>query len=153
MAKIVPISTADSRIEARARLASVDGVLDWYLLGVATGLGVAAGVATVWLLSRGAQLRPLAAVILAVAVGGVVAIGILAAGWAFLAGGVGLAVAAASVRRLAAAAFPAAALGAVVLAAIPLVGFAEALLVPVLGSRLGRRAEQRYAGLRVLARD
>jgi hypothetical protein len=130
----------------------MDGVLDWYLLGVATGLGVAAGVAVVWLGRRG-PLRPLAAVLLAAAVAAVVAIGVLAVGWAFVGGGAGLVLAAASVRRLAAAALPAAALAAAALAAVPLVGFAEAALAPVLGARLGRRAEQRYAGLRVLARD
>ena len=130
----------------------MDGVLDWYLLGVATGLGVAAGVAVVWLAGRG-PLRLLAAVLLAGAIAAVVAIGVLAIGWAFVGGGAGLAIAAASVRRLAAAALPAAALAAAALAAIPLVGYAEALLAPVLGARLGRRAETRYAGLRVLAKD
>jgi hypothetical protein len=130
----------------------VDGVLDWYLLGVATGLGVAAGVAAVWLAVRG-PLRPLAAVVLAGAIALVVVIALVAVGWAFAGGGAGLVVAAASFRRLAAAALPAAALAAAALAAVPLVGFAEALLAPVLGARLGRRAETRYAGLRVLAKD
>jgi hypothetical protein len=135
-----------------SRLAGVDGILDWYLLGVATGLGVAAGVAVVWLVSR-SPTRPLAAVVLAVASAAVVVIALLAVGWALVGAGAGLAVAAASVRRLAAAALPAAALAAAVLAAVPLAGFAEALLAPVLGARLGRRADSRYAGLRVLARD
>jgi hypothetical protein len=130
----------------------VDGVLDWYLLGVATGLGVAAGVAVVWLAARG-PLRPLAALVLAGGIAAVVVIAVLAVGWAFVGGGAGLAIAAASVRRLAVAALPAAALAAAALAAIPLVGFAEAVLAPVLGARLGRRAETRYAGLRVLAKD
>lgn len=130
----------------------MDGLLDWYLLGVATGLGVAAGVATVWLAGRG-PLRPLAALTLAAAVALVVVIGVLAVGWALVGGGAGLALAAASARRLAAAALPAAALAAAALAAVPLAGFAEAVLAPVLGARLGRRAETRYAGLRVLAKD
>jgi hypothetical protein len=130
----------------------VDGVLDWYLLGVATGLGVAAGVAVVWLANR-ASLRPLAGLLLAAAVAAVVVIGVVAVGWAFVGGGAGLVLGAASVRRLAAAALPAAALAAAALAAVPLAGFAEALLAPVLGARLGRRADTRHAGLRVLAKD
>ncbi len=130
----------------------MDGVLDWYLLGVATGLGVAAGVATVWLTGQ-APLRPLAAVLLAVAVAAVTVIAVLAVGWALVGAGAGLAVAAVSVRRLAAAALPAAGLAAAALAAIPLVGFLEALLAPVLATRLSRRADERYAGLRVLAKD
>ena len=130
----------------------MDGVLDWYLLGVATGLGVAAGVAVVWLANR-ASLRPLAGLLLAAAVAAVVVIGVVAVGWAFVGGGAGLVLGAASVRRLAAAALPAAALAAAALAAVPLAGFAEAILAPVLGARLGRRADTRHAGLRVLAKD
>ena len=130
----------------------MDGVLDWYLLGVATGLGVAAGVAVVWLANR-ASLRPLAGLLLAAAVAAVVVIGVVAVGWAFVGGGAGLVLGAVSVRRLAAAALPAAALAAAALAAVPLAGFAEALLAPVLGARLGRRADTRHAGLRVLAKD
>lgn len=130
----------------------MDGVLDWYLLGVATGLGVSAGIAAIWLATR-APLRPVGAVVLAAAVGLVAVIAVLAVGWALAGAGAGLAIAGVSMRRLAAAALPAAALAAAVLAAIPLVGFAEAVLAPVLAARLGRRAETRYAGLRVLARD
>jgi predicted TIM-barrel enzyme len=130
----------------------VDGLLDWYLFGVAAGLGVAAGIAVVWV-ARRAPLRPLALVLAAAAAVAVVAIGVLAVGWALVGGGVGLALSAASARRLAPAALPAAGLVAAALAAIPLVGFLEALLAPVLGARLGRRADTRHAGLRVLARD
>jgi hypothetical protein len=39
------------------------------------------------------------------------------------------------------------------LAWIPAVGFVEAAVVPALGGRLRRRAPERYAGLRSLARD
>jgi hypothetical protein len=130
----------------------VDGVLDWYLLGVATGLGVSAGIASVWLAGR-AALRPLAVLVLTGAVALVVAIAVLAVGWALVGGGVGLAVAAASMRRLAATALPAAALAAAAFAAVPLAGYVEAVLAPVVGARLGRRADTRYAGLRVLAKD
>jgi hypothetical protein len=130
----------------------MDGVLDLYLLGVATGLGVAAGVAAVWLASRG-SLRALAALVGLGAIAGAVLIAVLAVGWALVGAGAGVGLGAFSVRRLAAAALPAAALGAAALAIVPLAGFAEALLAPFVGARLGRRAETRYAGLRVLAKD
>jgi hypothetical protein len=47
-------------------------------------------------------------------------------------------------------------LGAIVLAAlalIPGVGYAEAVVIPALATRLRRRNGERYAGLRILARD
>lgn len=130
----------------------MDGALDWYLLGVATGLGVAAGVAVAWLARRG-PLPALGGALLAGAVAAVVAIAILAVGWAIVGGAAGLGLALAGVRRLAAQALPAAALAAAALAIVPVLGFAEAVLAPVLGARLGRRAETRHAGLRILAKD
>jgi hypothetical protein len=36
---------------------------------------------------------------------------------------------------------------------VPVVGYLEAIAVPVLGLRLRRREGKRYAGLRTLARD
>src|SRR5207249_564995 len=39
------------------------------------------------------------------------------------------------------------------LALVPFVGYAEAVLVPAVGARLRRRDGERYAGLRILARD
>jgi hypothetical protein len=47
----------------------------------------------------------------------------------------------------------AALLGAVVLAAIPLLGYVAVAAAPVAGARLQRRADARHAGLRVLAKD
>jgi hypothetical protein len=47
-------------------------------------------------------------------------------------------------------------LAALVLAAvalIPIAGYVEAVLLPVLGLRVRKRAPERYAGLRTLARD
>jgi hypothetical protein len=47
-------------------------------------------------------------------------------------------------------------LAAVVVAAlafVPLVGYLEAVALPALAARLRRRAGERYAGLRILARD
>ena len=58
-----------------------------------------------------------------------------------------------SLRRLSAEAIPAAVLGAVVLAAIPLLGYLAVVVAPVAGTRLSRRAESRHAGLRILAKD
>ena len=48
------------------------------------------------------------------------------------------------------------ALAALVVAAlglIPGVGYLEALALPALGARIRRRGGERYAGLRILARD
>ena len=58
-----------------------------------------------------------------------------------------------ALRRLSADALPAALLGAVVLAAIPLLGYVAVAAAPVAGARLQRRADARHAGLRVLAKD
>ena len=46
-----------------------------------------------------------------------------------------------------------AAVGIAVLALIPVVGYVEAVAVPALAARLRRRGGDRYAGLRILARD
>jgi hypothetical protein len=130
----------------------MDGVLDWYLLGVAAGLGVAVGIAAVWL-ARGALLRPVAAAALLAFLSAGVVIALLAVVWAAVALVGGAAIAAASVRKLAAEALPAAALGAALVALVPLLGYVEAVAAPFLGRRLDRRAGSRYAGLRVLAKD
>ena len=47
----------------------------------------------------------------------------------------------------------AAALLVAALALVPVVGYLEALALPVLGLRARRRRGERYAGLRILARD
>jgi hypothetical protein len=36
---------------------------------------------------------------------------------------------------------------------VPLVGYLEAVTAPLVGGRLRRRASEKYAGLRVLAKD
>ena len=46
-----------------------------------------------------------------------------------------------------------AAIAAAGLAWVPVVGYLEALALPALAARLRRRAPERYAGLRTLARD
>ena len=48
---------------------------------------------------------------------------------------------------------PVAAIVVAALALIPGVGYLEALALPALGARLRRRGGERYAGLRILARD
>ena len=51
----------DIRLGAVATLAWMDGVLDWYLLGVAAGLGVATGIAVVALVPLVGYLEAVAA--------------------------------------------------------------------------------------------
>jgi hypothetical protein len=125
----------------------VDGLLDWYLLGVVAGLGVAAGVmlfrwrvvtALAWSAALAVAIVLVALALPPWAIAVFAATGVLA--WIFL-------------RRLSPAAVPAAFLGATVLAFVPAVGYVLPLVAPVAGSRLSRRAGSRYAGLRVLAKD
>jgi hypothetical protein len=127
----------------------MDGALDWYVLGVVFGLGVAAGAAVA------GALRAPAWVVLAVlaATAALVLVFAVLPWWAIAAFAVALAVAFYSLRRLSSEAIPAAVLGAVVLAAIPLLGYAALVAAPIAGTRLNRRAESRHAGLRILAKD
>jgi hypothetical protein len=105
----------------------VDGWLDWYLLGVVVALVFAAAA---------------------------VAIALLTLEWWAILVFVGAAlVSGLAFRRLSPAARPLAALVAVGIALVPLLGYALVVAVPLAGARLGRRAETRYAGLRVLAKD
>jgi hypothetical protein len=128
----------------------VEGVLDWYLLGVVIGLGVAAGAAA--LLARRSTL--VGAFALAVAVGGAAAIALAALPlWTLVAGAAAAILGAGALRRLSSAALPFAFLVLAALAAVPVAGYVEALAAPVLGERISRRAGARYAGLRVLAKD
>jgi hypothetical protein len=130
----------------------MDGIVDWYLVGVAAGLGVVAGAALVFVLGgRAGWLLGSSALLLAVA-GGVV-IAAAAVIWAAVALAGGAALGLVSLRRLSREALPAAILGAAALAAVPALGYVEAIAAPLLGRRLGRRAGSRYAGLRILAKD
>ena len=127
----------------------MEGVLDWYVLGVVFGLGIAAGAAAV------GALRAAVWVVVAVVVG-VVALALVVVvlpWWTIAAFAVALAVGFVSLRRLSAEAVPAAILGAVVAAAIPLLGYLAVAAAPIAGGRLNRRAESRHAGLRILAKD
>ena len=127
----------------------MDGLLDWYLVGVAVGLGVAAGVPG----TRRDVNRALSVGIVLAAAIAAGAIAALATGWAAVAALVGVAIGVFSFRHLSQAAVPAAALALAALALVPVLGYALALAAPILGRRLRRRASGRYAGLRVLAKD
>jgi hypothetical protein len=127
----------------------VDGILDWYLLGVVVGLGVTAGVA-----ATAARGRLAYGILALAAAAGAVVVDVLALPWwALLAAAAAALAAWLALRRLSADALPAALLACVVLTALPALGYAAAVAVPVAGARLGRKAGSRYAGLRVLAKD
>ena len=128
----------------------MDGLVDWYLLGVVAGLGVTAGVAT--LLARTKLLVGVAAVAVALAAAAAIVISALP-GWALAVLGVGGLVGLLALRRLTPAALPFAVLVLAALAVVPAAGYAAALAAPIVGARVSRRADTRYAGLRVLARD
>ena len=128
------------------------GILDWYLVGLAAGLGATAGAAFVWALTGG-RTAPVAAAAAVAAVAGGVLVAVLATGWAAVALAAGAAVSLVSLRRLSADALPAALAGSAVLAVVPALGYLVVLAAPLLGQRLGRRAGSRYAGLRILAKD
>jgi hypothetical protein len=137
----------------------------WYWIGVSVGLGAAGGV-----LVAGVAARIVVAAIVAAAL---VGIGLGYAidawqpgGWIDLLGGAAGGVAASlgalqivrgALRRGGTAGGTAALVaGAALLVAglawIPAVGYLDALALPVLAARLRRRAPERYAGLRTLAK-
>ena len=133
---------------------------DWYTIGILVGLGAAIGVAATGLLRR---------VLVALIVAGAVslAIGLVFGQWDEAAGGLvgsfcgslgSATLVAGALRRGGTRGGTAAllALAAVVgaaLAFVPVLGYLEALAVPVLGARLRRRSPDTHAGLRTLARD
>jgi hypothetical protein len=133
---------------------------DWYTIGILAGVGTALGIA-----AAAALRRTLPALVLAVAA----AVGI---GFAFgqldeaiggAAGGllgalgamplVGGALRRGGTRGGTAVILVGAAVAVAALAFVPAVGYLEAVAVPALGLRLRRRAPERHAGLRTLARD
>jgi hypothetical protein len=136
----------------------------WYWIGVCAGLGVGIGVLLAGLFA-GMRTTLAAALLLAVAAG--VGVGFLLGQWdEAVGGGVGGALGALGAAQLVigtlrrgGARFGTAVfvgLAALILAAlawIPVVGYLEAVLVPVFAARLRGRAPERYAGLRSLARD
>ncbi len=136
---------------------------DWYEIGITVGLGVAAGIAFAGVLA-GLRFGFATTLIGAVAVG--VVAGLLVNGWIGAGGGVVGAVigsvSAASIVRganrrgatIGGTAFLL--LGAAVvvglLALIPVVGYLEAVLMPVIAARRARQSPEKYAGLRSLAK-
>jgi hypothetical protein len=127
----------------------VRGVFDWYWLGVVIGLGVAAGAGLVAARAR----HPVALLVPALGAIAITIVLVWLPVWAFAALAVALVIGLSFLRHLSAAALPAASLGLAAIAFVPLVGYLEAGAVPLLGQRLGRRAGERYAGLRILAKD
>jgi hypothetical protein len=141
----------------------------WYWIGVCAGLGAGAGVLLAGL--AGAARAALAvAGVLALAAGAGLGLALESwqpGGWGdVLAGVLGAlagALGAAQVVRGAlrrggtrggtAMLVAGAALAAAAFAWVPVLGYVEALALPLLAARIRRRAPERYAGLRTLARD
>jgi hypothetical protein len=133
---------------------------DWYTIGILVGVGAAIGVAATGILRR-----VLVALVVAAAVS--LALGFVFGQWDEAAGGLvgalcgslgSAPLVAGTLRRGGTRGGTAAllALAAVVgaaLAFVPVLGYLEALAVPVLGARLRRRSPDTHAGLRSLARD
>ena len=133
---------------------------DWYTVGILVGVGAALGIAAAAILGR-----VLAALVVAAVIA--VAIGLALWQWDEAVGGlVGAACGSVGAAPLVAGTLrrggtrggtallvSLAALAVAGLAFVPVVGYLEALAVPVLGARLRRRAPDTHAGLRSLARD
>jgi len=132
----------------------------WYTIGILVGLGTALGVAAAGVLRHALASFVVAAVIAVAigfaffhwyeAVGGLVGAACGAIGSAPLVAG--------ALRRGGTRGGTALLLGLVALvgaalAFVPVVGYLEAVAVPVLGVRLRRRAPDTHAGLRSLAKD
>jgi hypothetical protein len=137
---------------------------EWYWIGLCAGLGVACGVlAAAWL--GWARIGLLAAI--AVGAGAGVALGFglddwdeaLGGGIGGLAGSFGAAtIVRGALRRGGtrggtATLVSGAALAVAAIALVPALGYVEAVAAPLLALRLRRRGGDRYAGLRILARD
>ena len=138
----------------------------WYWIGVAAGLGAAAGV----LLAGALRAAALSVAVVAAVAGAGLGYGIdewqtggfgdVAAG---AVGGLAAALGAATIVRGAlrrggtvlgtALIVGAAALVVAGLAWVPAIGYLVALALPAFAARLRRRSPERYAGLRTLARD
>ncbi len=132
----------------------MNGILDWYLLGLVLGLGIAAGIALVGAqLFRGSGRVFWGALGLGCIAAGVVIAMLAVAWWVIVAAVAAALIGWLAYRRLSAEAVPAAELGALAVAAIPVAGYVLVVLSPLLGQRLGRRADSRHAGLRILAKD
>jgi hypothetical protein len=133
---------------------------DWYTIGILVGLGTAIGVAATGVTRRALPALGLAAVVSA-AIGLVVWRWEQAVGGAVgaLCGSLGIApLVAGTLRRGGtrggtATLIALASLVGAALAFVPVLGYLEAAALPLLGLRLRRRAPDRHAGLRTLAKD
>jgi hypothetical protein len=131
-----------------------------YLIGLFAGVGAALGLGVTGSLRRWELSLVVSAVVVAV-------LGLVLSRWPEAVAGVVGATAGAfgsgplvagtlrrgGTRGGTAALLAAAAVVGAALALIPVVGYLEALAVPLFGLRLRRRAPDRHAGLRTLARD
>ncbi len=141
----------------------------WYWIGVCAGLGAGTGVLLTGI-AGSTRTALLAAGALALAAGVGVGVAIDSwqpGGWGDIVAGVlgGLAGALGAVQIVRGAlrrggtrggTATLVALGAVVIAAlawVPALGYVEALALPAVAARLRRRAPEKYAGLRTLAKD
>ena len=136
---------------------------DWYWIGVVAGVGVALGVLLSGLL--GGWSRAALAAAVPAAAGGV-GVGFLVDNWnEALGGGIGGVLGALGAAQVVGGALQrggtrggtallvaGGSLALAALALIPGVGYLEAVAAPALAARLRRRAGERYAGLRSLAR-
>jgi hypothetical protein len=139
-------------------------VWEWYRIGVAAGIGAGAALVAAGWLAR-TRVGLLATVAVGAAIG--IAAGFLLDNWTEAVGGAigGVLGGIGSVQIVRGALrrggttggtgilVGLAGLGVAALALIPVVGYLEALALPALGTRVRRRAPERYAGLRSLARD
>jgi hypothetical protein len=132
----------------------------WYTVGLFAGLGAALGLAATGVLRRWLPSAGVALVL--IVVGGLVVSHVAQAiggGVGALCGAIGSApLVAGTLRRGGTRGGTAALLGLAALvgaglAFVPVVGYLEALAVPLFGLRLRRRAPDTHAGLRTLARD
>jgi len=126
----------------------VNDLLDWYALGIALGIGVSAGVA-----QRMPRRQALMGTHFLAALPGLVFAFLSLEWWAVFPIVGAAAVTMFAFRRLSERAAPAAAFFALALAYVPVLGYIETLAAPLAGRRLTKRAAERYAGLRVLAKD
>jgi hypothetical protein len=141
----------------------------WYWIGVCAGLGAGAGVLLAGL-AGATRMVLIAAGVLALGAGAGIGIGIdgrWPGGWGdvvagvlgALAGALGTAqIVSGALRRggtrgATAALVAGGALIVAALALVPVLGYLEALALPALAARLRKRAPERYAGLRTLAKD
>ena len=132
----------------------------WYWIGVCAGLGAALGVLGVGVL-RDLKLALPVALVAAAAAGWLLGewSGAIAGGVGGVLGAVGAtptvlgALARGGTRGGTALLVGVAALVLAALSFVPVLGYLLALALPVLGLRVRRRAGERHAGLRILARD